>query len=485
MHQILVAFLKWVGKKCLVLLCIVGVLLIGYWVKSEWSGLSHKIDAFASADSKINQRKNELADLNQKMESLAQEARGRLAKFKSLDDAADAAEAKAEDLRKKYQNLKNVTWFFEWPMWSDRAKKEWEAQQAYELARTGADVARKAADHFSKNQESSPEAKLQKQINDKDGELTRAMRDKELLQDENTTLLQRLFFCARDVLPTASWILVGIIVTPVALKFFLYWVVAPFVGRVPPVIILPNSSAPEIPFPIKSGVSVPVAILPGQELLVHPDFLQSSSNPAQKRTQFFLNPTLPFTSIASRLYLLTRIRPEGEVPTNVVLSAQHDPLGEMGMIELPEGATMVIQPRSLAGVLKPVKGLTHISRHWRLRNLHSWLTLQLRFLVFHGPCKLILKGCRGVRAESPEVDNPRLINQSATLGFSANFDYSNTRCETFISYLRGKEDLFNDLFAGGPGIYVYEEMPDVRYKGGLTGRGLEGFLDSTLKVFGI
>jgi uncharacterized protein (AIM24 family) len=126
-----------------------------------------------------------------------------------------------------------------------------------------------------------------------------------------------------------------------------------------------------------------------------------------------------------------------------------------------------------------------ISRHWRLFSLHAWVTLQLRYLVFHGPGRLILKGCRGVRAESPDPGNPRIINQAATIGFSANLDYSNTRCETFVSYLRGKEDLFNDLFAGGPGRFVYEEMPSGTRNPGLTGRGLEGFVDATLKVFGV
>jgi hypothetical protein len=113
------------------------------------------------------------------------------------------------------------------------------------------------------------------------------------------------------------------------------------------------------------------------------------------------------------------------------------------------------------------------------------LTLQLRYLAFHGPCKLILKGCRGVRAERPEPGQSRLINQAATLGFSANLDYRNTRCETFVAYLRGKEDLFNDLFAGGPGWFVYEEMPAAGRRTGMAGRGLEGVIDAFLKAFGI
>ncbi len=124
-----------------------------------------------------------------------------------------------------------------------------------------------------------------------------------------------------------------------------------------------------------------------------------------------------------------------------------------------------------------------ITRHWRLGTLQSWLTLQLRFLVFHGPGQLVMKGCRGIRIES--AGTGRLINQAATLGFSANVDYANTRCETFVSYWIGKEDLFNDLFTGESGVYVYEEMPDLKRTTGITGRGLEGLTDAVLKVFGV
>ena len=97
-----------------------------------------------------------------------------------------------------------------------------------------------------------------------------------------------------------------------------------------------------------------------------------------------------------------------------------------------------------------------ITRHWRL-GLQAWLTLQLRFLAFHGPAQLVVKGCRGICVE--RAGGGRLINQAATLGFSADIAYGNTRCETFISYWRGKEELFNDVFSGASGIYVYEETP--------------------------
>jgi hypothetical protein len=53
------------------------------------------------------------------------------------------------------------------------------------------------------------------------------------------------------------------------------------------------------------------------------------------------------------------------------------------------------------------------------------------------------------------------------------------------SVRRGQEDLFNDLFGGGPDWFVYEVMPARSLKAGITGRGLEGIADAFLKAFGI
>lgn len=43
----------------------------------------------------------------------------------------------------------------------------------------------------------------------------------------------------------------------------------------------------------------------------------------------------------------------------------------------------------------------------------------------------------------------------------------------------------NDMFSGENGFYVYEEMPHIGKKTGVTSRGLEGFTDSLCKVLGI
>ena len=46
----------------------------------------------------------------------------------------------------------------------------------------------------------------------------------------------------------------------------------------------------------------------GEELLVHPDYLQSSTSHSHKSTKWLLDVRYPFTSIAAGMVMLTRVR---------------------------------------------------------------------------------------------------------------------------------------------------------------------------------
>ena len=66
--------------------------------------------------------------------------------------------------------------------------------------------------------------------------------------------------------------------------------------------------------------------------------LSSEQQPAaHQQTQWLLNPRLPFTSVAFGMFSLTRIRPETDPNTRVVVSSHHDAFGEVGVIDLPSG----------------------------------------------------------------------------------------------------------------------------------------------------
>jgi hypothetical protein len=230
-----------------------------------------------------------------------------------------------------------------------------------------------------------------------------------------------------------------------------------------------------------SSISVKLKVDDSHELLLHPEFLQTSSVHGKADTKLLLDWSCPLSSLAAGLVGLTRFRSnQSEV---VVVSSTKDPFSEIATLSLSEGSALVFQPRSLVGVLYRKGHPVRISRHWRIWSLHAWLTLQLRYLVFHGPATLIVRGCRGVRVE--KAGKGRRINQASTMGFSANLLYSTARAETFLPYLMGEQELFVDSFDGGNGYYIYEEMPNYGKKSGITGRGIEGIADSVFKVFGI
>jgi hypothetical protein len=284
-----------------------------------------------------------------------------------------------------------------------------------------------------------------------------------------------------EVLPTALGILAAAILGPPLIKAILYFAVAPLAAGRPPLRLLGHDGGRVGYSGAGSAPSQVMDLEPGHELLLMPEAIQSTPNRAEKSTKWLLSWSMPLSSLASGMVALVRIRVQS--PEAVVLSATGSGFAEVALISITEGSAMVLRPRALRGLLQPIKKPVSISRHWRLRHLSAWLTFQFRYLVFHGPCTLVVEGTRGVRLEPAEAG--RAINQAATLGFSAGLAYSVSRSEAFGAYLLGKQDLFNDSFMDGPGCYLYEEVPRAGTRGSLWGRGLRGLGDAALKIFGL
>jgi uncharacterized protein (AIM24 family) len=289
----------------------------------------------------------------------------------------------------------------------------------------------------------------------------------------------------------ALGILVAVTLAPIGIKAFWFWWIAPLIERRPPIRLLAGGAPVDPPLPAAlvpdatsrrkvSAVSQEVTLGDGDELLVHPDYLQSAAYKGRKDTRWLLDWRLPFTSVAAGMVALTRIRNAGG--ETFVVSSKNDPFAEVGALPLAASESLVLQPRNLVGIVQPVDRPIRIVRRWRF-GWSAWITFQFRYLIFQGPGTLLVQGCRGVRLEPS--GSGRSIDQTATMGFSAALDYRPRRTETFGAYLLGVNGLFNDSFAGGPGYCVYEEMPYAGRRAGLTGRGFEGLTDAALKVFGI
>ena len=474
MSKFLSGIFKWLIRQAATLLLILAVLLGGAWFNGELKKAgelgSDRAVLVAQTDAllkRIEELKRNAEERSKKVESV----------IRNLESILDRTRAERQELWDKHP------WARKNPL-SDVSTKI----MAFDMEIV---VYQEAVNRVPRVRESA-EKELKVLVIQKERAIEQINRQIAGVDEKlNKAFVARLATVIYQELPTALGVLAGILLLPIGLKVFFYFIVAPWVTNRPPLRLLPSASGSILSPSMEgtagndrgkmSAVSQPIVLGENQELLIQPEYLQSTSLQAGKKTRWLLNAGIPFTSLLSGMYMLTRVSPAGSEP--VVISATKDPLSEVGIIDLAEGAAFVCQPRSLAGVIQDRENPIRITRHWRLGSLQSWLTLQLRFLVFHGPGQLVMKGCRGIRIESAGMG--RLINQAATLGFSANLDYANTRCETFVSYWTGKEDLFNDLFTGESGVYVYEEMPDLKRATGITGRGLEGFTDAMLKVFGV
>lgn len=284
----------------------------------------------------------------------------------------------------------------------------------------------------------------------------------------------------RDILRTAALFFVLILAMPLLIRLLFYFVLAPIAERRPAIRLFPRDSAPApVPAAPRSQTSVSVRLGDGEELLVRQGFLQATSETGTKETQWLLDWRHPLSSTASGLTFLTRIRGTGARTT---VSAVRDPFAEVTMVELPAGASCVLHPRALAAVVQHVGRPLRITSHWRLASLHAWLTLQLRYIVFHGPARLVIKGSRGVRVE--QAERGRIFGPEQLVGFSSDLAYSVRRTETFWPYFLGREPLLKDRVEEGRGVLMVEEAPLAGRRAGVR-KGLEGALDAGLKAFGL
>ncbi len=276
----------------------------------------------------------------------------------------------------------------------------------------------------------------------------------ELKKSKEQTLGQAL-----AVLPTALWLLLGIILAPIGFKTFAYYGIAPLAALTTRklCIRLQPSAFGKLNVLSPNNHLQQITLMKGEEFLFDPALFRGASDGAYQSTKYLLDWSMPITSIACGMYFLTLFRSEagGTVTVGCDGAADGNSI-RMTVLEIPQDSSLVLQPRCLAGIVQNTNLPIKITRHWRLLNLGSWLTLRFRYIVFHGPAKLVLKGKNGVEIDSSDAGIT--LNQGATLGFSANLDYSVSRCGTLFSFYNGKSALLNDRFSG-PGFYLHEVSP--------------------------
>jgi hypothetical protein len=267
-----------------------------------------------------------------------------------------------------------------------------------------------------------------------------------------------------------------------------YFIVAPFISSRAPVRLGPAANAGVT---VRgSDASIDVLLEPGDVLWVKERFLQASDEGLLKRTRWLLDWSMPFTCLAAGLKELVEMRNASpEAKLRATFSSQADAHVELAVVSVPAGASLVLRPSYLAGLIGPLgRKKTAIRRHWRLFTLQSWATGQFRYFEFVGPCTLLLAGSRGVRAEvlvaQPGLPVPgRRANQDATIGFTPGLAYRPVRAETFWAYFRGQNPLFDDLFEG-TGVFLCQQT-SAKGEAAEQRKAMGNLRDGLLRVFGL
>ncbi|MEO7415033.1 MAG: hypothetical protein ABIZ81_16960 [Opitutaceae bacterium] len=274
---------------------------------------------------------------------------------------------------------------------------------------------------------------------------------------------------------------------PTLWAVFMYYGFARLIARGRPIHF--KNAGTSLPKVGESHVSVETVLGPHDVLRIKEKYLMASDEGVQKATRFVLDWRIPVTSVACGLIELVELRNAGDRPEfRVTLSNATDPHVELAVVEVPEGSSLILRPSFLAGVIQRDEQPLVIRRHWQILRWQAWVTGQFRFFEFVGPCRLVVAGSRGVRAEElvERTDGPpfaRRTNQDATIGFTPNLSYRPVRAETFWSYYRGMNPLFDDLFAGH-GLFLLQETA-TRGGAARSGRFWATVWNGVLKVFGM
>lgn len=298
-------------------------------------------------------------------------------------------------------------------------------------------------------------------------------------------------------LSTVLWpvclIFMGILIGPFFWRIILYYAWAPFAqGAVP--IRLDEINEDEIELePMKWSESHPaheLSLQPGEVALVRTRFLQSSDEPMQISTKWIWSWRYPLTSLGANQYLLTKLEHTGIVPDprSVTVSDMADGLREVAWVHLREGESLCFRPSYLAGVVFRGEQPPPIQTKWRIFSLQSWMTLQFRYFLIEGDCRLIFAAGRGLKPElvKPGDHSGKRVNQDMTIAFQPGLEYGSRRAETaFAGYISGQNPLFDDFFSGQGTVAVQQILSEQDRKAGKQEGIWHSILSGIGKLFGL
>lgn len=294
-------------------------------------------------------------------------------------------------------------------------------------------------------------------------ELERIASQLQLAEETNSRVVHYLNISWQG----SKWFVVAVLVLyffgTTARKLVFFYFVAPRIARGRALKLARSTKA--FPQLGHSSTVVETSLWPGETARVRKRYLLAVDDEVVRKSRWLLSRRFPLTSLLSGFVHDVNLHNARAGHEYRLAFAHHkNPENEMAVVHVPEGGSLVVRPSFLAGVILPPGEMLTVRRRWQFFRWQSWLTGQLRFLEFYGPCRLVVTGRPGLRAERLAVGEDGAqpacrTSRDKTIGFTPNLEYRLIRTARFWNYYRWNQRLFDAYFVGVGFVLTQTAVP--------------------------
>ena len=204
----------------------------------------------------------------------------------------------------------------------------------------------------------------------------------------------------------------------------------------------------------ESRTIVETSLWPGETARVRKRYLLAVDDAAVRESRWLLSRRFPLISLLSGFVHDVNLHNARAGREYRLAFAHHkNPENELAVVLVPEGGSLVVRPSFLAAVILPPGRKLVVRRRWQFFRCLSCLSGHLRFIEFQGPCRMVVSGRPGLRAErlirSDEGAAPvSRTSPNKTIAFTPSLEYRVVRTPRFWNYYRWNQPLFDTCFAG-------------------------------------
>lgn len=282
-----------------------------------------------------------------------------------------------------------------------------------------------------------------------------------LLQDTPRpwyTPLQGLLVIMYSRLWDAAWYTLYSIGFLLLVKVFIYFVIAPLVGKRPAVSLSnePDNSPVNGKEMNQTGEkSLSVCVRPAESItIIGEKYIQGhrvqTSALIRKRTQWLLDWTSPIMSLVCKLCFMTRFDNRPDSPAPLELNITSDDADEyFSCIDIEPGIQYFIKPSELIAFGSGIK----ISAKWKLFSLAAWCMGQVRFYALSGSGRVVVRSLGGISQGTVMPGIEVVERKHSLICASHGVKLHVNRNQTFWPFMTGEANLF-DLKLIGQGSYL-------------------------------